>query len=136
MFYNNISYSVFPLITLANCSIDKAHFSPAEGQLLSVITHVRHTLDKFQVQDRALIFCSSLWVVEDFAAVLPCSSYSVEASEEVRSFMMKSWKEGDMKALVTMSCLGVDFDYDYIKLMIHYEPRNVFTFLCLSGKAG
>lgn len=136
LFYNNISYSVFPLITPANCSVDKAHFSPAEGQLLSVITHVRHALDKFQAQDRALIFCSSLRVAEDFAAALPCSSYSVEASEEVRSSVMKSWKEGDVKALVTTSCLGVDFDYDYIKLVIHYEPRNIFTFLRLSGKAG
>jgi hypothetical protein len=136
LLHNNISFSVFPLITLVNCAVDEAFFSPAEDQLLSVISHIWHALGKFQAQDQALIFCPSLWVAEDFVAVLPCISYSVEVNKNVQAFVMESWWEGDMKVLATMSCLGVDFNYDYIILMIHYDPRNIFTFLRLSGKAG
>jgi len=137
LLHNSTSYSVFPLTSQRGCPSAEAFFSPTDDKLLSVLNYVRHALGEFQEQDRALIFCSSSRVAEDFAAELPCFCYAVEANGDANEFAMKSWRAGDVKALATTSGLGVDFDYPYIKLVIHYEePRNIFAFLHESGKAG
>jgi superfamily II DNA helicase RecQ len=138
LLHNSAHLSVFPLLSQANCSVAEAIFSPIENQTLSVLNHVRGALDKFQAQDRALIFCSSSRVADDFAAALPCLSYPVGASEDGKKSVMDSWRAGNAaKALAITSGSGVDFDYDNIQLVIHYEaPQNIYTFLRESAKAG
>ena len=136
---NSAHLSVFPLLSPANCSVADAIFSPIESQTLSILDYIRDALGRFQAQDRALIFCSSSQIASEFAAALPCVSYPVGASAGGQKSVMDSWRARNaaLKALAITSGSEVDFDYDNIQLVIHYEaPQNIYTFLRESAKAG
>jgi len=132
-----IANSVLLLTSPMDGSVTEALYHSPSGQPLPVLGYIKSFLYKFQLKERALIFCLAPRDAEEVAAALGCGYYHTEIEEEAKKLLMDSCREGEVKALAATSAPGVGFHCDEVKLVIHYgKPRNIFDFMQESGQAG
>lgn len=129
-----IVYSVFEMTGPPGLAAN-AKYRTLDGTEHKVMEYIVQFLKKFQLKDRALIFCLTKRDAEEIAAVLKCHYYHSEVTDKEE--VTRSWREGEIKVLVATSALGAGIDYDEVKLVVNYgKPRNIIDFSQESGRGG
>ena len=105
---------------------------------------VNEIFDKFDEQDRGIVYCLDTKETEKLAEYLNkviwkrfCLPYHAKMSKEDRTAALDAWKAGRVIFLIATSALGAGLDYGAVRAIIHHiQAKTLIDLVQETGRAG